>query len=257
MVIGFIGTGVISEAMIHGLCNAASYVDPILISMRSADRSARLAVRYPNVEVIGTNQDLVNRSDWVFVGVLPSQMSEVLEPLEFRATQKIISLAAGVSLKSLHSLVAPCEQVTRAIPMPPIEFGSGPIALCPFDTEVEAFCNQIGVAVSVEDEQQFNLFGAASALMSDFFSQIATTSAWMSTHGLETQLAARYTTALYTALAAQTARESSEALPQMSESCETPGGLNQEFRRLREERGASQSLREGLDRILARLESAS
>ena len=164
MVIGFIGTGVISEAMIHGLCNAASYVDPILISKRSADRSARLAARYPNVEVIGANQDLVNRSDWVFVGVLPSQMSEVLEPLEFRATQKIISLAAGVSLKSLHSMVAPCEQVTRAIPMPPIEFGSGPIALCPFNTEVEAFCNQIGVAVSVEDEQQFNLFGAASAL---------------------------------------------------------------------------------------------
>ncbi len=44
----------------------------------------------------------------------------------------------------------------------------GPIALCPKNETLEAFCNQIGVAVSVDDEAQFNLFGAASALMSDF-----------------------------------------------------------------------------------------
>lgn len=254
MRIGFIGTGVISEAMIRGLCDVANYKGSIIVSQRSVERSKALGEDYANIEISIHNQDLVDRSDWVYIGVLPEQMPSVLRPLAFRENHRVISLAAGVSLDAIKPLIAPCEDLYRAIPMPPIEFGIGPIALCPKNEILETFFNQIGVAVSVDDEAQFNLFGAASALMSDFFGQVAGTSQWMTDLGLDRTTAARYSTALYVALADLTAREDPERLNAMSESCETPGGLNAQFRKFRDERGTPQSLNEGLDQILTRLE---
>ena len=41
----------------------------------------------------------------------------------------------------------------------------------------------------------------------------------------------------------------------MSEACQTPGGLNAQFLARRNELGTNQSLTEGLDDILTRLES--
>ena len=254
MRIGFIGTGVISEAMIRGLCDVANYKDPIIVSQRSVERSEALANQYTNVEVSTHNQNVVDQSDWVFVGVLPEQVPMVLDALNFRADQRIVSLAAGVSLEVMRPLIAPCAELYRAIPMPPIEFAMGPIAVCPKNEALEAFCNQVGVAVSVDDEAQFNLFGAVSALMSDFFEHVAGTSQWMTDHGLDRTTAVRYSTALYVALADLTMREHPERLHAMSESCETPGGLNEQFRKLRHDRGTPRSLIEGLDQILQRLE---
>ena len=167
MIIGFLGTGAISEAIIRGLCEESGYQGPILVTQRSVERSSRLAHDYPQVEVIDNNNALVERSEWVFLGVLPEQVTEVLNALTFRPEQKLISLAAGISLAQIQALAPPCDQVIRAIPMPPIEFGLGPVALCPTDTPLEAFFSRIGTAVSVSDEQQFNLFGATSALMAD------------------------------------------------------------------------------------------
>ncbi len=255
MIIGFLGTGAISEAIIRGLCEESGYQGPILVTQRSVERSSRLAHDYPQVEVIDNNNALVERSEWVFLGVLPEQVTDVLNALTFRPEQKLISLAAGISLAQIQALAPPCDQVIRAIPMPPIEFGLGPVALCPTDTPLEAFFSRIGTAVSVSDEQQFNLFGATSALMADYFDQIATVTTWMASHGMDSSTAARYTTALYHALSVLTTKQSPDALQMMSEQCQTPGGLNEQFLIERAERGANDSLRDGLDQILTRLES--
>ncbi len=63
----------------------------------------------------------------------------------------------------------------------------------------------------------------------------------MTDHGLDRTTAARYSTALYVALADLTMREHPDRLSTMSKSCETPGGLNAQFRKLRHERGTPQS----------------
>jgi len=123
MIVGFLGTGAISEAIIRGLCDKANYSDRILISKRSPGRSAKLAHDYDHVEVVAENASLVEKSDWVIVAVLPGQVEATLAKLTFRSDQKVISLAAGIPLARLSEWVFPCTNVSRAIPMPPIEFG--------------------------------------------------------------------------------------------------------------------------------------
>jgi len=256
MVLGFLGTGLISEAVVRGLCDKAEYSKPILISSRSQSRSENLARDYRQVEVVTENALLVERSDWVIIAVLPDQVEATLDELTFRSDQKVISLAAGISLARLSEWVFPCAQVSRAIPMPPIEFGLGPVALCPQDPCIEALFGRIGKAVSVSDEEQFNLFGAASALMADYFDQVATVSSWMESHAMEPDTAARYTTSLYHALASLTLEQTPDALQLMSDECITPGGLNEQFLRSRTASGSRNTLKTGLDDILTRLESS-
>ena len=256
MVLGFLGTGLISEAVVRGLCDSAGYSNPILVSSRSQARSGRLASDYRQVEVITDNALLVERSDWVIVAVLPDQVEATLGKLTFRSDQKVISLAAGISLARLSEWVFPCAKVSRAIPMPPIEFGLGPVALCPQDQSIETLFGRIGTAVSVSDEEQFNLFGAASALMADYFDQVATVSLWMESHAMEPGTAARYTTSLYHALASLTLGQAPDALQSMSAESVTPGGLNEQFLTTRTDSGSRDSLKAGLDDILARLESS-
>ena len=240
MIIGFLGTGAISEAIIRGLCDKASHSDRILISQRSPGRSAKLAHDYEQVEVANENASLVEKSDWVIVAVLPDQVEATLAKLTFRSDQKVISLAAGIPLARLSEWVFPCTNVSRAIPMPPIEFGMGPVALCPQDPSIEALFGRIGTAVSVSDEEQFNLFGAASAVMAGYF---------------EPDTAARYTTSLYHALASLTLGQAPEDLQSMSAECLTPGGLNEQFLATCTDSGSRDTLKAGLDDVLARLES--
>ena len=256
MIIGFLGTGVITEAIIRGLYDVAGYDDTILVSERSATRSAQLAHDYRKVRVVCDNRSLAEQSDWIMVSVLPEQVRDVLKELDYRPDQKIISLAAGVSLEQLRTWAAPATDIVRVIPMPPIEHGLGPVALCPPDAGAETLFEKIGTCVAVSDEAQFNLFGAASALMADFFDQVADVTTWMSGKGMDLTTAARYTTALYHALSDLTVRQPVEELHMMSAACQTPGGLNAQFLARRNQSGASRSLTEGLEDILARLESA-
>ena len=256
MIIGFLGTGVITEAIIRGLYDAAHYEGTILVSRRSEERSQRLSETYPNVRVVDQNQELAEQSDWIVVSVLPEQVSEVLSELSIRQDQKVVSLAAGVSLDELRAAAAPATDVVRVIPMPPIEHGLGPVALCPPDDATQALFHRIGTCVAVSDENQFNLFGAASALMADFYDQVSGVTQWMNAKGLDLPTAASYTTALYHALADLTVRQSPETLHTMSADCQTPGGLNAQFLSRRNRVGANQSLIDGLEDILNRLESA-
>ena len=164
MIIGFLGTGVITEAIIRGLYDArGSMTTPFWYRNVRATRSAQLAGDYPKVRVVEDNRQLAEESDWIIVSVLPEQVCDVLSELDCRPEQKIISLAAGVSLEQLHTWAAPATDVIRVIPMPPIEHGLGPVAICPADAGTEALFEKIGTCVAVSDEAQFNLFGAASA----------------------------------------------------------------------------------------------
>lgn len=58
---GFIGTGVITRAMVIGLSGDPSTAPSVLLSPRNADIAAELAARFPNVTVGTSNAEVVER----------------------------------------------------------------------------------------------------------------------------------------------------------------------------------------------------
>jgi shikimate 5-dehydrogenase len=87
--VGFIGCGTIAAAIATGLATTddgadGPLVSSISISRRSKAKSAALAERFPElVTVHDDNQEILDRSDIIFITVLPEQASTVLQSLKF------------------------------------------------------------------------------------------------------------------------------------------------------------------------------
>jgi pyrroline-5-carboxylate reductase len=71
--LGFLGCGKISSCMVKGYASAPAPQRPkrILVSIRSEEKSAALAAEFPDLVTVCANNDLVEGSDIVFIGLLP------------------------------------------------------------------------------------------------------------------------------------------------------------------------------------------
>ncbi len=256
MTTGFIGTGGITEAIVVGLYTCGEYEDRILISRRSRERSARLAARFPQIEVIEDNQALVYQCDQVILAVLPKDAASIIGELTFSGHQRVVSLVAGFSLSAIRNLVQPATQCFRAIPMPPVEFGLGPVPVCPPDPELMSLFNRVGDAIPLKDESLFNAFSTASASMATFFDLVANIARWMEKEKVPADQAARYVTSMMHALSKLTTQVTRDELQGMSQECLTPGGLNEQVLRGCRNENWTETLAVELDKVQLRLTEA-
>lgn len=228
MKLGLIGTGIIGEAFVRGLLTAGNFAGEIFVSKRSEERSARLSADFDQVTVMNSNQEIVEQSDTIILAVLPEQTESVMRELSFTADQIILSIVSSITLKSLAEWGAPCEKIFRGIPLPPIENGIGPFPICPPSPELDSLLSSVGTVVSLENEDQFLSIAVGSAMMAMFYEMVATTAEYMETAGLPAAPAAQYATSMMHALADTAMNVDEKELHQLSQTCLTPGGLNEQ-----------------------------
>lgn len=253
MKFGFIGIGAISEHVITGLIKHGSFDEIVVVSERSRHRSARLAERFPKVEVESDNQTIVDRVEVVFVGTLPQQALELLDTLSFREGQVIVSMAAIISVEQIAEKVKPVSRIHRLIPMPPNEMGVGPIPIYPSCPDLAPLLSRIGTVIPVEDQQQFSMFSASSALMATLFELVATNARWLESKGVAPEAASQYSTSLFHSLATQARGLGAEELRTLSTDCLTAGGLNEQVLNATRDEGWYEELEVELDKILKRI----
>ena len=84
--VGFLGCGKISSAVCRGYAGADGTCRPkkIMVSRRSADKSAALQAEYPAlITVCDSNEEIVKQCDIIFIGLLPGVANELLPTLPF------------------------------------------------------------------------------------------------------------------------------------------------------------------------------
>lgn len=253
MKLGFIGIGAISEHVITGLIQQSGFDENLVVSERSSHRSTRLAHRFSNVSVEPDNQALVDQVDVVFVATLPQQTLELLDALSFRQDQVIVSMAAMISVEQIAEKVTPASRVHRIVPMPPNELGVGPIPIYPPSSDLTSLLSRIGTVIPVEDQQQFSTFSASSAVMATFFELVATNARWIQSRDVEPDVASKYATTLFHALATQAKELEADELQSLSTECLTAGGLNEQVLNATRSEGWFSELEAELDRILRRI----
>jgi len=107
MQIGFIGVGKITNAIVEGLCTSSIQDTQIWLSPRNEANARQLAEKYTAVQRLESNQQVVDRSDIVFVAVRPAVAVEVLQELVFRKEQIVVSLVPLLKEADLLAAVAP------------------------------------------------------------------------------------------------------------------------------------------------------
>ncbi len=252
--VGFVGVGAIAATVAGAILDVPHDREVrVVLSPRSAARSADLAARFPQVSVAASNQEVVDAADVVFLGVLPAQVEEVCAALDFRSGQIVVGMPAGWPPPRLAPLVAPAATVCQLIPLPMMALGVGPVVLQPHVPEVEELLTGCGTLVVVGAGQDISVFSCASAIMSSFFAFQRTAIDWMVAQGIDRPTATAYVTSQLHGLTTESTLADLDTLADAVTEHETPGGLNEHIRRALEDGGLFAELARQLDVTYARV----
>ena len=104
MKIGFIGTGQITKAVVTGILGAKLKVNKIYLSERNKKISKGLKSKSKKITIIKNNQEIINKSNWIFLAVTPTVGKIILKNLKFNSNKTIISFISTINIKKLKVL---------------------------------------------------------------------------------------------------------------------------------------------------------
>ena len=226
MLIGFIGTGTISAAVIEGL-QSLPEAPEIVVSPRSEAMSVALSTKFRKVRRASSNAEVAT-ADMVFLGMRPMHLEEAMAGIDFGPGQIVASMVAGFSLDDIRARW-PRATVCRFIPLPGIARGIGPMATYPAVPEIVDLFGPLGDLFVVADESNLH-FGGLNSFMSTYYElQRALIDAGMAA-GLPEADARGYVVSLLGMLADTAQRTPAALFGKLVEEHQTKGGLNERVR---------------------------
>jgi pyrroline-5-carboxylate reductase len=136
MKVGFIGSGHMAGAIVRGIVADGTIPADDVVVTSAHGHSAQALARETGVDVLGTNEELVEQvgvGGLVVVAVKPHMVAGVLTPLRELLAEHgslVVSLAAGLPLARLEELLAPGQAVVRVMPNVNAQIGAGMAAVC-------------------------------------------------------------------------------------------------------------------------------
>ena len=105
MRLGFIGTGQIAKATILGILKSNLKVNKIYISERNKKISNLLRKKSKKIVVLNDNQEIINKSNWIFLSITPNVGNKILKNLKFKSSQIIINFISTIGITQLKKYI--------------------------------------------------------------------------------------------------------------------------------------------------------
>ena len=225
MNIGFLGSGHIPSSIIEGIFKSKLKIKKIFISPRNKLISKKISKRFKKVTIATNNQQVIDRSNWVFLAVTPQVGSKILDKLKFNKNKKIISLISTINLEKLKKYTKN-KNIFRVIPLPFIGIRKGPIIICPKNNQLKNFFKHLGKVIELNNEKISKAFWSTSSFMASFYFLLNQTSNWLTSKGIKRKDAEDYTRELFLALSEDAMNKNKISLNQLVLESQTPGGTN-------------------------------
>ena len=253
MNLGFIGIGKIASSVIIGICNSKIPFKKIIISQRNKKISQGLKRKFKKIVIAKDNQQIIDQSNWVFLSITPNVGKKIIKDLKFKSTQTVVSFISTITLSQLKKAIKVKAKIIRAIPLPPISLKKGPIPICPPNSKVKAFFNNLGTTVEIKDEKSSINFWSTSGMMAPFYQLLSTMTDWLVKKGVKRSNAQKYITSLFLALSEDAVVNSKKDLKNLVKESQTPKGLNEQGVKELTKAGFYKSLEKTLNSIHKRL----
>jgi len=231
-IITCIGAGNMAFSLLNGLLGAGHPGG----SLRAADVLRTQLERYAplGITTYSDNAQAIAKADIVVLAVKPQVLQKVLAELPLARHQLLISIAAGIPIRTLEANSPPQQSVVRCMPNTPALVGAGISALfgngsvsADHRAQVETLLRSVGKVIWVEDERQLDAVTAVSGSGPAYFFYVmeAMVRAGMEL-GLSREAATRLT--IETAYgAALLARESDQDPATLRTNVTSPGGTTE------------------------------
>ena len=254
MILGFIGIGKIASSVIEGIVRSKIKYNKIVISPRNKILSKNIKRKYSNIYIAKDNQDVVDKSDWVFLSVTPIVGSKIIKELKFKSEQTIISFISTIVFSELKKMIRIKKiNLVRAIPLPPISLNKGPIPIYPPNKKVKKFFDKLGSTIEIRSEKLSINFWSTSGMMASYYEMLRVMSDWLIRKGIKKLDAQKYITSLFLALSEDAITNSKKDLKFLVKDSQTPKGLNEQGLKELTKLGTFQSITKVLNSIHKRL----
>jgi pyrroline-5-carboxylate reductase len=253
MRIGFVGTGEITQAIVTGISKTDLASTPIQLSPRNAAIASKLAERHANVTVAADNQAVLDNADLVFLAIRPQIAEEVVRALKFRADHHVISLVAATPLDRMTTWIDAPVRLAQAIPLPFVATLNGATAIHPPDDIAAALFSKLGKAIEVSNRTEYDLLGAASALMGTYFGILEAGTRWLENKGLAYDSGRAYLVQMFGALTETAAQSPDRSFDDIRMEFSTKGGLNEQVYTNFAADGGIKALTNALDGVFNRI----
>ena len=225
MILGFIGTGKISSSIIYGIFKSKLKIKKIYISSRNTNIAKKLAKKFRSIRILKDNQEIVDKSSIIFLGITPIVGNKILPKLKFSKNKKVISLISTINLEKLKKFIK-VKNLVRVTPLPPIEIKRGPIIICPPNKFAKNIFKHLGKVLEIRNENLSYKFWSTASLMAAYYEILYTSSNWLVKKGINKKIADAYIAELFLALSQDALNKSSQGYKKLVAESQTPNGLN-------------------------------
>ena len=225
MILGFIGTGKISSSIIYGIFNSKLKVKKIYISSRNKNIAKKLTKRFRVVKILDDNQDIINKSSTIILGVTPDIGRKIIPKLKFSKSKKIISLISTINLEKLKNFTKN-KNIVRVIPLPPVEINKGPIIICPPNKNAKNLFKYLGTVIEMRNEKISYRFWSTASIMAAFYEILNVSSNWLIKKGVKKNISNNYIAELFLSLSQDAVNKHSQGFKKLVKDSQTPKGLN-------------------------------
>lgn len=209
--IGFLGVGNLGQAVLKGFLDSGLVRrENILISSRTERKLLKVSEEF-NVRPVKTNEELIDGSDVIIIGVKPQDLYQAIEPIasSFHHDQVVMSLAAGISLDSLEHLIPNANKILRVMPNTAAKVKRSVVAYSASEAAephlkwIEELLSTIGIVVPVEDGDMMEaLVVAASSGIGFLYELMIYWQEWLEERGIHRDTAKQVTIAVFGGAAA-------------------------------------------------------
>lgn len=190
--VGFIGAGNMTQALIRRFVESGTLKpQQIHVSNRTPGKLLKLKEQF-QVNTYDINEHVVEKCEIVILSVKPQDMNAAVEPLadQFMPEQTVISLATGITMRSLEKLL-PAPRIVRLMPNTPTLIGRGVLGFITstkandsVGTLVQDLFQTFGMIMEVDNEDQFDALTVSCSAGTGFvFEMMMYWQEWIQEHG--------------------------------------------------------------------------
>ena len=228
MKLGFIGTGTIATSVIEGFLKSKAKIEQINISTRSYKNSIKLRKKSKKIRAYSENQDIINNSSIVFIGLLPKVASKELKICQFKKSQTIVSFVSTLNIKSLKKLCNPVKKIVKAAPLPMASDGLSPTIIYPNHKLIKSLFELTGSVIVAKNENQNNHLWVMSSFMATYASIINLLKKYLLKNKVNNEDANKYLNIFLTGMLFEFNHQNFD-LNKSIKSLQTRGGINEEL----------------------------
>jgi pyrroline-5-carboxylate reductase len=161
MKIGFVGAGMMAEAIMKGIIAAGVTNAEDIVASEIVPARRDYITKTLKIRTTADNVDVVRSSDVIIMAVKPQQMGSVLDEMKPILTSEhlLISIAAGIKLEFIEKHINWGVRVVRVMPNQPCMVGAsasgfalGKSAKMEDKETVQKILNSVGIAFSLDEK---------------------------------------------------------------------------------------------------------